>query len=32
MRLTLRLASDEYDADQRAAVNQQLLDSWTWDA
>jgi len=32
VRLTLRLASDEYDADQRAAVNQQLLDSWTWDA
>lgn len=32
VRLTLRLASDEYDADERAAVNQQLLDSWTWGA
>lgn len=32
VRLTLRLSAEEYDADQRAAVNQQVLDSWTWDA
>lgn len=30
VRLTLRLGSDEYDAEQRAAANQQVLDSWTW--
>lgn len=32
VRLTLRLANDEYDTAQRAAVNQQVLDSWTWGA
>ena len=30
VRLTLRLGSDEYDAKERAAANQQVLDSWTW--
>ena len=32
VRLTVRLGDDQYDAEQRAAVNQQVLDSWTWDA
>lgn len=32
VRLTLRLANAEYDAEQRAAVNQQVLDSWSWSA
>lgn len=30
VRLTLRLGNDEYDAEERAAVNQQVLESWTW--
>lgn len=32
VRLTVRLGNDEYDAEQRAAANQQVLDSWSWAA
>ena len=32
IRLTVRLSGEEYDAEQRTAVNQQVLDSWSWDA
>lgn len=32
VRLTLRLGNEEYDVEERAAVNEQVLASWTWSA
>lgn len=32
VRLTVRLSGDEYSAEEREAVLQQMMDSWTWNA